>query len=603
MNKNKINSGFKRVSALVLCAVILASSAACNINNQNGSSSGNSSPSTETQLSFEKYCDSLFKESLEDDAYSAHMKITNPSDYGLKYDKDDYTFGEISDDYFNDYYKDLKKEQKNLKKFDREKLTSNQKLTYDTLSDYFDISLSSEGTQMLQNIFAPQSGTVPNMFMSLSEFVFYEKDDIDLYLALLKDSKRYYDECISFAKKQAEDGYFMTEEIAKQSIEECEKHIKNDTDVLVDEFESRISKLKLSDSEKKNAVDTNREYCKKYYIPALKKVKKALENLKKSGKNDGGLCGFGEIGKKYYESIVRDNTSSNMTPKEVIEYLENSYSSLMTSMAFGVNQSDYTNFQSYKPDFKSADEIVQFLIENIDNDFPDAVTDTYTVSYMSDASKSDNVGAYYMLGRIDDTSVNIIRVNPDSAKDDTTQLYTNLSHESYPGHLYQYTNFNANKDIPNVRKLLSFIGSTEGWAQYASKCALDYLDTTDGVKKLIYVNELLGYIIYSRIDAGVNYEGWDYDDVSKYVSQNLGSSGDELKSICDEAYNLARSNPGYFLPYTIGYLKMIDMRQKAEKQLGSSFDAKEYHQFIMNLGITSIDVYEKALGQWLESKR
>lgn len=47
---------------------------------------------------------------------------------------------------------------------------------------------------------------------------------------------------------------------------------------------------------------------------------------------------------------------------------------------------------------------------------------------------------------------------------------------------------------------------------------------------------------------------------------------------------------------------MIDMRETAESELGSSFDAKEYHTFIMNLGITSIDVYEKALDMWLESK-
>ncbi len=47
------------------------------------------------------------------------------------------------------------------------------------------------------------------------------------------------DECIEFTRKQAEDGYFMAEDIAQQSIDECEKHIKNDKSVLVDEFESR----------------------------------------------------------------------------------------------------------------------------------------------------------------------------------------------------------------------------------------------------------------------------------------------------------------------------------------------------------------------------
>ena len=59
------------------------------------------------------------------------------------------------------------------------------------------------------------------------------------------------DECMSSQGNRLEDGYFMAEDIAQQSIDECEKHIKNDKSVLVDEFESRIKSLGLSDSEKK----------------------------------------------------------------------------------------------------------------------------------------------------------------------------------------------------------------------------------------------------------------------------------------------------------------------------------------------------------------
>ena len=292
-----------------------------------------------------------------------------------------------------------------------------------------------------------------------------------------------------------------------------------------------------------------------------------------------------------------------MTPKELTSYLTNSFTKVGMSMS-NVSQDDLSKFQDYNPDFKDADEVLEFLIENIEEDFPTPVTTSYTADYMSDSAKSDNVGAYYVQGRIDDTSVNIIKINPDFAKQGMTKMYTTLAHEGYPGHLYQITASNANKDIPNIRKILSFMGATEGWAQYASKCTLDYLDTSDGIKKLIYANDILGYILYSMVDVGVNYNGWDYEKVKEYMSTALGSADSEsVTAATKEAYDLARSNPGYFLPYTVGYLKMIDMRETAESELGSSFDAKDYHTFIMNLGITSIDVYEKALDMWLESKK
>lgn len=596
--KKIINTkSLKGTLAVLLCAVMAFSVCACDFG------SDTEPAKTDAQIQFDKYCDDLFVEELEGDALNAHFEITNPSDYGLKYDEKDYTLGHVSDDDTKKSFDEMKQAKKDLEQFDRSGLTSAQKQTYDTLESYFEIQLSYEGTSELQSIFAPQSGIVSNLFTTLSEFTFYEKDDTDLYLAVLKDTKRYMDECVAYTKKQAEDGYFMAEDIAKQSIDECEKHIKNDESVLVGDFETRIKSLGLSDSEKKSVVDTNKKYFEEYYIPALKSAKSALEELKKTGKNEDGLCGYGEIGKKYYEAIVKDNTSSDMTPEELDSYLTNSFTKVGMSM-MSVTQDDLDKFQDYSPNFKDADEVLEFLIKNIENDFPTPVTTSYTASYMSDSAKSDNVGAYYVQGRIDDTSVNIIKINPDFADQGMMQMYTTLAHEGYPGHLYQFTASNANKEIPNVRKILSFTGATEGWAQYAAKCTLDYLDTSNNIKTLIYANDILGYILYSTVDLGVNYKGWDYDEVKSYMATALGSADDEsLTAATKEAYDLARSNPGYFLPYTVGYLKMIDMRETAENELGSGFDAKEYHSFIMSLGITSIDVYEKALNMWLDSKK
>lgn len=597
MKKIINKKSLKGTLAVMLCAVMAFSACACDF------SSDTEPTKTDAQIQFDKYCDDLFVEELQDDALSAHFDISNPSDYGLEYNEEDYTLGNVSDEDTKESFDELKQAKKDLEEFDRSALTSSQKQTYDTLESYFEIQLAYEGTTELQSIFAPQSGIVANLFTTLSEFTFYEKDDTDLYLGILKDTKRYMDECIEFTKKQAEDGYFMASDIAQQSIDECEKHIKNDASVLVDEFESRIKSLGLSDSEKKTVVDTNKKYFDEYYIPAVKSAKSALESLKKSGKNDEGLCGYGEIGKKYYEAIVKDKTSCDMTPDELNSYLTNSFTKVGMSM-MNVSQDDLSSFQDYNPDFKDADEVLEFLIENIEDDFPTPVTTSYIADYMSDSAKTDNVGAYYVQGRIDDTSVNIIKINPDFADQGMTQMYTTLSHEGYPGHLYQFTMSNANEDIPNIRKLLSFIGATEGWAQYASKCTLDYLDTTEGIKTLIYANDILGYILYSMVDVGVNYNGWDYDDVKEYMGTALGSADDEsITAAAKEAYDLARSNPGYFLPYTVGYLKMIDMRETAENELGSDFDAKEYHTFMMDLGITSIDVYEKALDMWIESKQ
>ena len=206
MKKIINKKSLKGALAVMLCAVMAFSVCACNFD------SDTEPTKTDAQIQFDKYCDDLFSEELEDDALTAHFDISNPSDYGLKYDEEDYTLGHVSDEDTKESFDELKKAKTDLEEFDRSGLTSSQKQTYDTLESYFEIQLSYEGTTELQSIFAPQSGVVANLFTTLSEFTFYEKDDTDLYLAVLKDTKRYMDECIEFTRKQAEDGYFMAED-------------------------------------------------------------------------------------------------------------------------------------------------------------------------------------------------------------------------------------------------------------------------------------------------------------------------------------------------------------------------------------------------------
>ena len=182
MKKIINKKSLKGTLAVMLCAVMAFSVCACDFD------SDTKPTKTDAQIQFDKYCDDLFSEELEDDALTAHFDISNPSDYGLKYDEEDYTLGHVSDEDTKESFDELKKAKMDLEEFDRSGLTSSQKQTYDTLESYFEIQLSYDGTTELQSIFAPQSGIIANLFTTLSEFTFYEKDDTDLYLAVLKTS-------------------------------------------------------------------------------------------------------------------------------------------------------------------------------------------------------------------------------------------------------------------------------------------------------------------------------------------------------------------------------------------------------------------------------
>lgn len=589
----------KRTAAAILCIALMCLTVSCG-------GLKKASPE-EIQARFDAFCDELAVGIIGSDPISSHFLVSDLSEYGIEFAEEDMNFGEISVDIIKNSFSSSSSCLSQLKMFDREDLTDEQKITYDTLEDYFEKQLAYKGSELVGGYFSPMNGTIANLSTNFIEYVFYEKEDVDAYLTFLSDVDRYMDQLFEVTREQAKEGYFLSDDNADLVIEQCRKIIDAEVEPLIVTFEEKLDTLDLTEAEKAKYIEINEKYVNEHYLPVYGKAIDLMNELKGSSDNEGGLCGYGDVGKKYYEAIVMDKTSSSMTPEELAEMLEEEISDLLKE-ATAIAMSDYEAYEeafSYKPDFETPESVFEFILDNVEKDFPKPVTTEYNIEYQNKACEVDGVVAYYVLSRIDDIHVNNVKVNGSAVEGDSLSLYTTLAHEGYPGHLYQHTGFCDNSGVPNIRKLIDFIGSTEGWAQYASNCALDYLDISDNVKRMIYINDLLTYVVVSRVDIGVNYEGWDMDDTYDYLKDffEVDRDYDDEDNTVRYFYNTVTGDPGTFLPYTVGYIKMMDMRERAEEELGDRFDAVEYHRWISDLGITSFDVYEEQLELWLAAEK
>ena len=173
-------------------------------------------------------------------------------------------------------------------------------------------------------------------------------------------------------------------------------------------------------------------------------------------------------------------------------------------------------------------------------------------------------------------------------------MYGTLAHEGFPGHLYQYTGVFGNKDIPNVCKLLRFLGFTEGFADYAADRAYTFACCSEELTELIVLDDLYGYVLESRMDLGINYEGWDKDTCAEYCA---GFGIDRETS--DELFKILVSDPTILIPYTVVHIKMRDLREKAETELGDDFDAVEFHQLILDTGLVTFEIMEEELDKYI----
>ncbi len=587
---------FRKVIALIVCMLLVVPLSACSVRK---------ATDEEIQAKFDKFCDGLFKDILEEDSFNAHFLVSDAEVYGVTYDEEDYNLGQIEiDDSAFDYINDALKD---LRTYNRDSLTDEQKLTYDSLEAYLEMQLSFEGTELVQNYFGLSSGLVANLSTNFIEFMFYEKDDIDHYLMYLKDVDRYVDDMLDILVQQSEAGYFMSDYLADQVIEQCDKLLNAENEALIITFEDKLDGMDLTDEEKEAYIAVNNEYVSEHYLPAYRNIKDTIESLKGTGTNEGGLCNYGDMGIDYYKAVVKNKTSSDMTPEEVIELLDDEVSDLLKELT-AIVIADYEAYETFlylDAGFDTPEAVLEYILDNMESDFPAPATDNYSIEYQNKACEIEGTLAYYVTSRLDDISGNNIKVNGSAVESGSMTMYTTLAHEGYPGHLYQFTGFYNNDDVHNIRKVLDFIGATEGWAQYASNCTLDYLDVSDNEKRIIIINDLISYIVVSRTDLGVNYEGWDIDDTYEYLSMffDVDDDYDSEDNAVVSIYESVVGDPGLYLPYTVGHILMNDMREKAEEELGSDFDAKEYHQWINDVGITSFEVYENQLEQWLAQKQ
>ena len=119
----------------------------------------------------------------------------------------------------------------------------------------------------------------------------------------------------------------------------------------------------------------------------------------------------------------------------------------------------------------------------------------------------------------------------------------------------------------------------------------EYLKLDDSLMELLWLNRSVSLCLYSLLDIGIHDHGWDLGTVTK----TLNSFGIASQDTCGEIYQYIVENPSNYLKYYLGYLNFIDLKKEAQEAAGKSFQLKEFHQYILELGPAQFPVLEKYL--------
>ena len=312
----------------------------------------------------------------------------------------------------------------------------------------------------------------------------------------------------------------------------------------------------------------------------------------------------GEVSHYTIEDNIFANGEADVTisvhtasPEEIQEELEEDEQAMMAEMRSLVWQ-DPAGYQAWEMmDLGTEDpeQSVAWFRERMQADFPALLADVpYTVSQVSPALEDTIQNpAFYMIPYLDKEGVeNHIYINPKHMGDN---VLPTLAHEGFPGHLYQ-TNFSRQTGDSLLCQLLEPTGYSEGWANYVENYCYRYLTENETAAQLCRINSQLSLNLYCQMDIGVNYLGWDTEELMDFAEAYFEVDTQAI----EEMYQIFIASPGEYLQYYYTARQIEKAYDKASEALGSEFNDKDFHQAVLE-ALPTKEGIEKAVDAYIDA--
>ena len=535
---------------------------------------------------FEAYTEELFCSEVSSNTINLHYTLKNPEDYGITEDAAGLGSFETDTDLVKASVENMRR---SLKDFSYDNLDLENKITYDILEYQIKAAEQSADFILYEEPLGLVSGVQTQFPVVLSEYQFYDSQDVETYLELLEMTGAYFDSLIKFEREKSSAGLFMADYALDTVIEQCQAFLDmGDGNYLYSTFVDRIKDVnELTEEEKSDYIQDNALAVSDCIFPAYKKLISDLEQLRGSGKNEKGLSYLPE-GIDYYELVVRQSTGSERSVEEMEDLTRRQITDDLEAMekVLGITTEEAQEAAAAIAQ-TSAELILTRLQEGISGTFPEAPDTALEVKYVPEEMEDHLSPAFYMIPAIDNTEQNVIYINQAHMSDDLT-LFTTLAHEGYPGHLYQTVYYESTDPDP-IRSIMDFGGYVEGWATYAEMGSYYLTPLSKEQATLLQKNSSIILGLYALADMGIHYDGWSRMDTVAFFS-NYGITDAET---VERIYELIIGSPGNYLKYYIGYVEFLELKKAWAEEKGEAFSQKEFHEAVLEVGPAPFEIVEE----------
>ena len=351
-------------------------------------------------------------------------------------------------------------------------------------------------------------------------------------------------------------------------------------------------------------------------IPAYKKMAEFLEieYLPKSRITDG--INALPKGNNIYAYYAKSWTTTNKTPEEInkiglgeVAMLLAEMDKVKTEVGFVGTTEEFITFVKSDPKampYKTDKEIItdfNGILAKINPKLKTMFSVTPKTPFeirQTEKFRESSASAEYIPGTPDGKRPGIFYIPlPDPTKFNVTSGMESLFlHEAIPGHHYQISLQQENMSLPKFMRFGWFGAYGEGWAHYCETLGSEFGLYTDPYQKMGYLSDQMLRAVRLVVDTGLHTGKMTREEAIDYFLKNI-SYDKEAATAEIERY---MAMPGQALSYKIGSLKMRELRNQYQKQLGNRFNLAKFHDEILNQGGLPLDVLSRKMENWAKKQ-
>jgi uncharacterized protein (DUF885 family) len=320
-------------------------------------------------------------------------------------------------------------------------------------------------------------------------------------------------------------------------------------------------------------------------------------------------------GDAYYKFLVRQSTTTDMTPQQIHTIGEQQVAedeAQMTAIAKKLGFADLKALRDSIPNnpklhptspealiavYRGYLDGMRPKLPQLFGRLPKAPLEVQAVpDYMA----KNQAPAYYQPGTPDGKRPGIFFVNTYEYQQRSLASAEDIAyHEGLPGHHLQIAIAQELTGIPEFRKHNYYTACTEGWGLYAERLGKDVGFYTDPYGDYGRLEGDIWRAIRLVVDTGVHSEHWSRQQMVDYFHAHSAIDEASIQSEVDRYI----AWPSQALGYKVGQLKFLELRAKAQQALGANFDIRAFHDLVLDSGALPLDVVEQRVNAWIASQQ